>query len=200
MARLKNLYEYTESLGVVSAAGNSATYDVTGWEYVGVMAIADVMSGAKTCAAAGVSAANDTFTITAHGYLTGTKLRLTTSGTLPSPLLTATDYYVIKVDADTIKLATSAANATAGTAIDLTDVGTGTTTFTPNTISGASVRLWKSNDGTNWDTEGSATNITADGSSALERNYPVFRYYRIQILITDGSFGLTLQWIGKGHD
>lgn len=58
--------------------------------------------------------------------LTGTRMRLTTTTTLPGGLATATDYYYIKVTDSTFKLATSYANAIAGTAINITDAGTGT--------------------------------------------------------------------------
>lgn len=61
--------------------------------------------------------------------LTGTRVRLTTTTTLPAPLALATDYYVIRVDDSTYKLATSYANAIAGTAINITDAGTGTHTM-----------------------------------------------------------------------
>jgi len=60
--------------------------------------------------------------------LTGTRVRLTTTTTLPAGLALATDYYVIKVTDSTFKLATSYANAVAGTAINITDAGTGTHT------------------------------------------------------------------------
>ena len=57
-----------------------------------------------------------------HGHATGAgPLRLT--GTLPSPLLVATDYWVIRTDATKIQLATTYANAIATTAIDLTTIG-----------------------------------------------------------------------------
>ncbi len=62
--------------------------------------------------------------------LTGTRVRLTTTTTLPGGLATATDYYVIKVSDTTFSLATSYANAVAGTAINITDAGTGTHTVT----------------------------------------------------------------------
>jgi hypothetical protein len=60
--------------------------------------------------------------------LTGTRVRLTTTTTLPAGLALATDYYVIKVSDTTFRLATSYANAIAGTQIDITDAGTGTHT------------------------------------------------------------------------
>jgi len=74
-----------------------------------------------------------TFVSTANNpsnLLTGTRIRLTTSGTLPAPLATATDYYVIaQTNMLGIQLATSYANAIAGTAIDITTTGTGTHTL-----------------------------------------------------------------------
>lgn len=62
--------------------------------------------------------------------LTGTRVRLTTTTTLPAGLATATDYYLIRVSNTTFKLATSYANSIAGTAINITDAGTGTHTIT----------------------------------------------------------------------
>lgn len=65
----------------------------------------------------------DTITI-GNQLLTGTAFTLTASaGTLPSPLATATVYYAINSSSTKIKVATSFANAIAGTAIDITTVG-----------------------------------------------------------------------------
>lgn len=76
----------------------------------------------------------DTIRVVSHGYSVGDALGATTSGSLPTGLSVDTAYYVIDVDASTIKLATSRANAFAGTAIDLTAVGSGTQTLTKNAI------------------------------------------------------------------
>jgi hypothetical protein len=87
-----------------------------------------------------------TYTSTANipsNILTGTRVSLTTTTTLPAPLATATDYYVIRVSDTTFKLATSYANAIAGTAIDITTTGTGTHTITwllPRYTNGAGVQ------------------------------------------------------------
>jgi hypothetical protein len=87
-----------------------------------------------------------TYTSTANfpsNILTGTRVRLTTTTTLPAGLATATDYYVIKVSDSTFKLATSYANAVVGTAINITDAGTGTHTITwllPRYTNGAGVQ------------------------------------------------------------
>lgn len=72
-----------------------------------------------------------TWTSTANipsNILTGTRVRLTTTTTLPGGLSLATDYYVIRLSDTTFSLATSYANAIAGTAINITDAGTGTHT------------------------------------------------------------------------
>lgn len=69
--------------------------------------------------------AGDDLTV-AREYMTGEKVRLATSGTLPPPLAVATDYYVVKVDATTINLAETLDDAISGTIISLTGAGAGT--------------------------------------------------------------------------
>jgi hypothetical protein len=76
---------------------------------------------------ADVVPADDAITLVAHGFETGDgPFRLSTNGTLPTGLATATDYYVIATDADTFQLATSRTNALDGSDVDLTDQGSGT--------------------------------------------------------------------------
>ena len=72
------------------------------------------------------AATTDLCTAAAHGFQTGDRVRVSSATTLPAGLSAATTYYVIYVSANTFKLATTDANATAGTAIDITDTGTGT--------------------------------------------------------------------------
>lgn len=93
-----------------------------------------------------LSQPNDTLTMTAHGQVTGSKGQCTTTGGLPTGLSTSTDYFVIVVDANTVKLATSLALAVAGTAVDITGAGTGTQTFTPTTSTGNVIKLQASNE------------------------------------------------------
>lgn len=79
--------------------------------------------------------------LSAHGLSTGSCIELTTTGTLPTNLAVNTNYYVIYVDANSFRLATSAANAIAGTAIDTSGgspSGTHTLRHCPFGISGAS--------------------------------------------------------------
>lgn len=71
------------------------------------------------------------FTIAAHGLQTGDgPFQVSNSGGgLPAGLSALTDYYIIKIDANTFYLATSLANALAGTHLSITTNGTGTQTL-----------------------------------------------------------------------
>ncbi len=62
-------------------------------------------------------------------FVVGDRVQLNTTGTAPSGLSTGVDYYIIPYqfkDSVRVKLATSLANAMAGTAINITGTGTGT--------------------------------------------------------------------------
>lgn len=63
-------------------------------------------------------------------FSTGDIVTLSTTGALPSPLLTTSQYYVIFVNNTTIRLAASAADAIANNPVTLTNSGTGTMTIT----------------------------------------------------------------------
>lgn len=75
--------------------------------------------------------ATDLITSAGHGYYTGLKIRGTASVSMPTGLTAATDYWVIVIDANNFKLASSLANAVAGTAINFTADPGGTVTITP---------------------------------------------------------------------
>jgi hypothetical protein len=84
-----------------------------------------------------VSTADDTITSANHRLLTGTKLTyLKVGATAITGLVDNTAYFIIVVDGDTFKLASSLSNAQAGTAINLTGTGTSTQTFTGDTATG----------------------------------------------------------------
>lgn len=132
----------------------------------------------------------NTITITSHGYSTGLIVQGTSTGTLPGGLSTSTNYYAVIVDANTIKLASSLANAQAGTAIDITDYGsnTSTGTFTATALATGTVQLNKSDDNVNWVTEGSTVSVTATGSYWLEKVDPTALYMRVAYSLASGSF------------
>ena len=66
---------------------------------------------------------SDSIIIPNHGFHDTDKVRyIKGTGTIPTGLAESTDYYIIRVSADTIKLATSWANSTTGTSITLSGV------------------------------------------------------------------------------
>jgi hypothetical protein len=77
-----------------------------------------------------VNTGADTLTAVGHAMLTGQRFRLRNiGGALPAAtpaLAPVTDYFAIRADADTFKIATSSGNASSGTAVDITGAGTGT--------------------------------------------------------------------------
>lgn len=134
-------YKFLLSGSAVSAAATVAPAVVTLIDVVGFYRVTTVTTTTEQ-ATTNTLSQTDTFTADAgsdlctwtstanipSNVLTGTRVRLTTTTTLPAGLALATDYYVIKVSDTTFELASSYANAVAGTQIDITDAGTGTHT------------------------------------------------------------------------
>lgn len=142
-----------------------------------------------------LSLANNTVTITAHGQVTGSLGQVSNSGGgLPAGLAAITNYYVIVVDANTVKFATSLANAVAGTEVDITGNGTGTQTFTPTTSAGNVLKLQGGNDGTNFsDLAGDTVTIaTTSGNSLWDLGSPGYRYVNIVYTPSAGQIALTV--------
>lgn len=129
------------------------------------------------------------FYIPAHGFVTGLKVRLTTTGTLPAPLLVATDYYVIVLDADTIQLASSEANALAGTFIVLTNAGTGMGIISPTSGTGF-VTFQMSNNAVVWADIQPATSISGTGTVVLSQPSAAYRYFKAVKTVSSGQFEL----------
>lgn len=74
-----------------------------------------------------VDASTDTLTFTvANKLVTGSRIRITATTTVPGGLLSNTDYYAIGISTTQIQVASSLANAIASTAINITDPGSGT--------------------------------------------------------------------------
>lgn len=102
-----------------------ATYNADGTG-AGSTTVAETVLGLQTT----VNLTDNTVSIPAHGFATGKAIALSIgSGSLPAGL-SATTYYLVAATADTVKFATSLANAEAGTAVDITDYGTTTQTMT----------------------------------------------------------------------
>lgn len=90
-----------------------------------------------------VNTATDVITLgSTTNFPTGTPIVFSSTTTLPAPLTAGTIYYAINLTGTTIKVATSAANALGGTAIDLTDQGTGTHTINVALIFTDNDEIW----------------------------------------------------------
>lgn len=166
-----------------------------GVAYGVVSAITNVApaAGTFTCAT------TDICTFTAHGYVTGLKVQVSTTTTLPTGLSASTDYFVIKLTANTFSLASSLVLAQAGTAIDITGAGSGTHTITPTAIAGASVKLQGSMDNTTFvdvpiKATGDATKscaITTTVNCYLAESVLAFNYIRAYYTITAGQISVS---------
>ena len=151
----------------------------------------DATPGAKNFVAANVTPAADTITITSHGFFTGLKAAL--SGTNLPGGLSATNYWIIVVDVNTIKLATSLANASAGTAVDITSQGTTSdAALTPASLSQV-VKLQQSNDGvTYFDVSGDTVTITGAGNTLWTVTAPPTAYHKVVCTPTSGALTLAV--------
>lgn len=193
MSYLKN-QEFSDNL-------TSTTTDISAGEHSHIavqFAYTVTTPAADTFVDADVNTTSESITLTAHGFVTGNVGQLTTTGVLPTGLSLLTNYYVISVDANTIKLASSYANAIAGTAVDITAAaGGGTHTFTPTTIS-ASAKLQSTVDGVNWiDIAGKSTTISATGSAIHTVTSFPEPMIRVVVTQTAGMMDLNVVAFGK---
>lgn len=163
------------------------------------------ISGVQTTAgvASAIAVTANTITIASHGYLSGLKVQVSiNSGSLPTGLSASTDYFVIPVDTNTFKLATSLVNANAGTAIDLENQGDSAKTITvaATSLAGATTKLQRSLDGDVWVDVASpaAQNITATGYLDFSVVDPSSRYIRLYHTLTAGQFTVVANVLTKG--
>ena len=192
-----NILDTTE----LTSSTNSASVPLKYCENWSVQANSTVTTpSTDTFADADVGVAANTITLTAHALAVGLKCQLTTTGVLPAGLALTTDYFVIDIDANTIKLASSLANAQAGTAVDITAAaGGGTHTLTPTSLAGGVMKLQASNDNSNWVDIASATaNITATGSVMVNAATAGYKWGRANVVVTAGM--LTTELIAAGKE
>jgi len=143
---------YTEIPGVTFATGSqTATAAISGGKVTGItitgsgayasVPTVTVAPPVMTVTASSVNLSVDTINYANHGRNTGDAVTYRNGGgTNITGLTNNTVYYVIKTTVNAFKLATSAANATAGTAIDLTGQGNNAQNFLNNSGTTATVR------------------------------------------------------------
>ena len=92
---------------------------------------------ARTITQANINETTNVFTVTGHNMRTGTKLTYTSNGTnivhSGGTLADSTAVFVIRVDENTFKIASSLSNANAGTALDITNNGNDSNSFVGDT-------------------------------------------------------------------
>lgn len=195
-AALDGITAVTQSSGVVRIA-----LDVTGvYQYPLSVSNASYLAPnfpyLTGGAATDINVGTDVLTETSHGFGMGLPMVfLKTSGTAPTGLTHGTTYYAIPDTVNTFKLASSKANALAGTAIDITALaGGGSFTFGPLAFAaGPSSWDWQSsNDGVNYsDISGATTTYTADGVMNYDGTDFPYRYIRFNF-IPPTTGGMTL--------
>ena len=95
----------------------------------------------------GISSDTGIFYVPNHGFSTGDTVQVTSTGTLPSPLVANAKYYIIYIDSNNVKLAATLQNAMAGrpiaiavsqavNGVTLTDQGSGYTSAPIVTFNG----------------------------------------------------------------
>lgn len=174
-----------DAVSVVESVTNKTVFiPVQGCDRLALYCVAsDATPGAASFVAANVSPAADTITVTAHGFVTGLKVAL--SGTNLPGGLSATNYWIIVVDANTVKLATSLANARAGTQVDITSQGTtADAALTPAALGSSTVDAKVSFDGVNAIAFASAKTITISGTGKQYLDLGSVNYPYIAVVFT----------------
>ena len=121
------------AIDITGAGNNSQTFTSESTGTTSTVATSAVTISTPTVATTAVSTTDDSITLSGHGYSTGDVIKYRAqSGTAIAGLTDEVEYFVIRVDANTFKLATTSANATAGTQVDLTGTGNNAQTFTGN--------------------------------------------------------------------
>jgi len=155
----------------------------------------DLTPAAKAFAAADLTVLGTVIAEVAHGFMTGLKVQVTTSDTLPDGIVALTDYFVIRLTADTYSLASSYANALAGTEIVVTDQGVGNQTVTPVALS-ATVKLEKSIDKVAFFDVAAATAIAATGKVMSKEVDFGYKWVRAVVVVNSGYLNLEVKLSG----
>ena len=95
---------------------------------------ASVLTLARPQTVSAVSEASNTLTINSHPFVTGDRVLIKSTGTVPGGLSSTVAYFAISASSNSIKLATSRAGALAGSEIDIQTAGSGTITVASDEI------------------------------------------------------------------
>jgi hypothetical protein len=141
---------YVTGSGTVATVSGSTLVNGTGTAFSKILKNGDIFrlfpadtvvssTGIPTTAIA-VNPTN-TFTITAHPFVTGDNVIFETTGTAPTGLVAGYYYFIRKIDNNTIKLFNTASDATSNlNPVTFTTVGSGLTSFHKNTPNAPIIR------------------------------------------------------------
>ena len=211
----------TIHMDATAVTGSTATMIKTAWDgtpaalAIATVAIAAGQGAVVQAAVAPVTVtggANNEFTLSteanpnqitilAHSLSTGNKLALTTSSAAPGGIPVGT-YYAIKISANVIKLASSLANAIAGTALAITSSGVGTQTLTAFAAAGGTVKLYWSIDGVTYSEVpsgfgGATVTLTTSTDYLYTVNGVQASYFKLLYTLTGGTLNSSIKWSSK---
>ncbi len=144
-----------------------------------------------------ISVTGDSITSVAHGLTTGLGVIYSTAANANTlgGLSFGTTYYAIRIDADQFKLASSAANATAGTAVDISSITEGGTyrfLAQPWAVATQNGFKWQgSNDGLSFGdlTSSSISSVTFSAAGTTLFTFPDYAYKYLRMSFTPGATG-----------
>lgn len=177
----------SHAAGTVSSAHQHDCMD----RWCGLLVIANDAPATKTFLDTAITTTGDYINISAHGYKMGLLGTLTTTSALPTGLANNVNYYIIVNDAGSIKLATSRANAAAGTAIALAKDGAGTHSFKPTALAGLDVHWQGSIDGSTYVNLAGSTLAAASTGDLQNFSTLSYPYVRCESTLTAGQITLT---------
>jgi hypothetical protein len=196
--------------GVITATsavvGADIRYNMQSSSYAALTPFAPQFYGGT---ASNIVTASSKINVTAHGFTTGLPVLYTKSaGTSPGALVANTTYYVVRVDANNFKLASSQANALLGTVVSIatqTAQGGGTFILTPLAIAGTPSFKWQySNDNSNW-VDMSVSSVTmsslALATTVWDFGTITYRYLRLNVVApTAGGINLVVTGVGRSSN
>lgn len=122
---------------------------------------------------------------------TNTKVAVTTADTLPTGL-SATNYYIIYVDATHVQLS----ETPNGAAVSFDDDGTGTITLTPAALSAGKFYVDWSNNGTDF-VNSISNDITTSTCFGVQLTTTCYKYLRLRWEIESGVLTLNTYYVSK---
>ena len=136
-------------------------------------------------------------TAVAHGYKTGLKVRFTTTVTLPTGLALVTDYFLIRVSADTLMVASTQQNAIDGVFLTISG-GSGTHTIVVQAAALVYLYLEGTIDDSLWVKILNSTYEITSTAQLVEHETAFYKSVRAVVDLTSGQFDLNSKLMVKG--